>query len=152
MLVAVSEVAAKLHLLTTDGECDKLLSEYVEFLLEEPQTISTEHIPQFWCKSGEIYPTLTKFIKALMTFPHSNASSERVFSMLKKIHTEQRSNLCKDTLNHLLAFKINNPNCCFDQTFDVTEVRKLKKATQQYNDTHSSGSTKGDSSKAILVE
>lgn len=122
------------------------MQEYAEYLVDDTTTADADAstIVRFWVKAEQHYPTLTKVVKALMTFPHSNASSERLFSMLKKINTEQRSNLCKSTIHALLSFKVNNVECCFDHTFKEGEIKKLKASTSSYNEAHSSSSDKAE--------
>ena len=44
--------------------------------------------------------------------PNSNAAPERTFSMVKKIFTEQRSQLGKSTLSALLKCKLNEDTIC----------------------------------------
>ena len=44
------------------------------------------------------YPNLSKLALACVVLPNSNADSERIFSMLKKIQTEHRSELANDTI------------------------------------------------------
>ena len=55
----------------------------------------------FWSKVGKIRTLdgqerlglLCKLMYGLLSIPSSNADSERGFSILRKIHTDQRSNL-----------------------------------------------------------
>ena len=42
---------------------------------------------------------LTHFMKTLSVIAHSNAGSERVFSVCRKIDTDAPSQLCNDTLH-----------------------------------------------------
>ena len=53
------------------------------------------------------YPLLTKLAKAALVLPHSNADSERAFSIVGKIRTQFRSEMCQDTLCALLSCKMN---------------------------------------------
>ena len=71
---------------------------------------------QFWhavsqmkLPSGSLqFQQLYQLSKVLLTLPHSNADTERVFSMLKKIQTDSRDNLSDQTIHSLLSVKINN--------------------------------------------
>uniref|UniRef100_H3ALC1 HAT C-terminal dimerisation domain-containing protein n=1 Tax=Latimeria chalumnae TaxID=7897 RepID=H3ALC1_LATCH len=64
--------------------------------------------------SGRLqFELLGKVMKALLSIPSSNADSERVFSMVRKIHTEFRSEMGNDTLCVLLSTKINLDRQCF---------------------------------------
>lgn len=105
--------------------------------MEEYSTVD-DNVTDFWGQVdiSSLYPLLSRVMQAIMTWPHSNASSERMFSMLKKVSTEQRSNLCPDTVRCLLSFKQNNLACCVGQTYDDDRLKALKKATTEYNNEH----------------
>ena len=60
------------------------------------------------------FPFLSKLIIGLLTIPASNADSERGFSILQKIHTDQRANLDQPTINALMSVKYNCDQCCTD--------------------------------------
>ena len=49
------------------------------------------------------YPNLSKLALACVVLPNSNADSERIFSMLKKIQTEHRSELVNELYAHLFV-------------------------------------------------
>ena len=51
---------------------------------------------------------------ACLVLPASNADSERIFSHIKKIHTELRSELSVDTITNMLATKQNQSVMCCD--------------------------------------
>ena len=53
------------------------------------------------------FGVLSKLAKTLLVLPNSNADSERAFSIIKKIHTEFRSDLNNDTICGLLSCKFN---------------------------------------------
>ena len=50
---------------------------------------------------------LAKFCKTLLVLPHSTADPERLFSMIGKADTSQRSNLHASTVCDILRVKIN---------------------------------------------
>ena len=66
----------------------------------------------FWSEVGKMttldgqqcFKHLHKLMAGLLSIPVSNADSERGFSMLRKVHTDQRS---KSTLVALMAMKFN---------------------------------------------
>ncbi|KAJ7332053.1 hypothetical protein JRQ81_014233, partial [Phrynocephalus forsythii] len=49
------------------------------------------------------FSELPRLMKVLLCIPHSNASSERVFSMVRKIVTENRMSLDNSTVCALLS-------------------------------------------------
>ena len=71
-------------------------------------------------------------MKPLMSIPNSDADSERVFSMLRKIHTEFRSNLDKDTICSLLSSRNNVDGCCYNAAVKKDHFKAAKKATWSY--------------------
>ena len=60
----------------------------------------------------ERFPLLFKLMAGLLSIPSSDADSERGFSVLRKMHTDQRSNLDLSTIVILMSF--NCDSCCFD--------------------------------------
>ena len=104
----------------------------------------------FWLEVGKMttlegqprFNLLHKLISGLMTIPVSNADSERGFSMLRKIHTDQRSNLEHSSIVALMAMKFNLDDCCWDIKLSPELLRECKKATKSYvaphSDTHTS--------------
>ena len=71
-------------------------------------------------------------MSGLMSIPVSNADSERGFSILRKIHTDQRSNLDQSTIVALMTIKFNIDNCCLDIELPPELLRECKKATKSY--------------------
>ena len=64
-------------------------------------------------------PLLSKLMAGLLSILVSNADSERGFSMLKKIHTDQRPSLNQDTLIALMTVKFNcSYFSCYESTFN----------------------------------
>ena len=68
-------------------------------------------------------------MSGLLSISCSNADSERGFSMLRKIHTDQRSHLDQSTIVALMSLKFNCDIRCFDVNFDDDLLAKCKKAT-----------------------
>ena len=65
----------------------------------------------------------------LLTIPTSNADAERGFSITRKIHTDQRSNLSQPTIIALMSIKFNADSCCLDAEIPPELLKKCKKAT-----------------------
>ena len=94
----------------------------------------------FWSKVGKMktfdgeprFGLLFKLMSGLLSIPCSNADSERGFSMLRKIHTDQRASLDQSTIVALMSIKMNSNECCTDITFDSELLTKCKKATSAY--------------------
>ena len=65
----------------------------------------------------------------LLTIPISNADAERGVSILRKIHTDQLSNLSQSTIIALMSIKFNADSCCYDAEIPPELLKKCKKAT-----------------------
>ena len=72
----------------------------------------------------------------MITILYSNADRERTFSIVKKIQTDLRSDMNKDTLCALLSCKSNQSSVCyaFSPTSEILSLAKF--ATAQYNREH----------------
>ena len=82
------------------------------------------------------FPNLCKLMKGILSIPHSNASSERLFSMVRKIVTENRTDLGNDTVCALLSCKMNCDSTASNFTPDRSISQTAKKATYLYNQEH----------------
>jgi hypothetical protein len=72
------------------------------------------------------YPNLSKLALACVLLSNSNAESECIFSMLKKIQTEHRSELANNTICSLICDKQNQNMECYEYCPD-SEVLKRQK-------------------------
>ena len=89
------------------------------------------------------FPLLSQLVKILLVIPHSNAASERMFSMLRNIDTTHRGDLDQETICALMACKVNSTStCCYDATFDSELLKACKTATRDYNLEHASKNNK----------
>ena len=85
------------------------------------------------------YGCRTQFvIFASGPLPNSNADSERVFSMVKKIDTDSRFDLGQDTLCALLSCKINIEDNCYQFQPPAELLKSAKSATWDYVKAHPS--------------
>ena len=78
------------------------------------------------------FPLLTRVMTALSVIAHNNTVSERVFSMVRKIDTDSRSQLGSDTLRALLSCKINTDDPCYAFVPDKDLCKAAKVATWNY--------------------
>lgn len=149
----VCELAKSVSVAISSVELDRMADEWMDYQLDECGGDTTD-VGGFWCSSSthDAFPTLTKLMRIVLSIPHSNASSERVFSMVKKIVTDQRSLLAPDTVNSLLRIKINTDKCCLDTKFDTRTLRKLKRAAMEYNAKHPTSTSTPSTSTANLQE
>ena len=82
------------------------------------------------------YSTISKPMKTFFLMSHSNADSERVFSIIYKICTEHRADLAQHTVAALLSVNVNSR--VGSQGFEPSrnELSKAKSATMEYNRLH----------------
>ncbi|XDV29591.1 hypothetical protein PO909_032694 [Leuciscus waleckii] len=114
---------------------DKMREEFTDYqVTDSKQLPQEERIDRFWGLVGKDmrFSELPKLMKALLCIPHSNASSERVFSMVRKIVTENRMTLDNRTVCALLSCKINHSGPAHKYTPSKT-VLKNAKNTNLYN-------------------
>ena len=78
------------------------------------------------------FARLSTVAVAALSLPHSNADPERCFSMLRKIQTDQRGNLCQKTVNSLLSVKFNMDCECFNYNPEDDVLKKAKTACGDY--------------------
>ena len=82
---------------------------------EEDKPIKNEEVCAYWEQIGRMttpngsirFPNLSRLVKCILALPVSNAETERVFSMVRKIVTDYRSQLEQDTLCALVSCKLN---------------------------------------------
>ena len=74
------------------------------------------------------FSLLVRLMSGLMLIPASNADSERGFSMLRKVHTDQRPTLKQSTIVSLMAIKFNSEECCHDTIFNEELLTMLLKS------------------------
>jgi len=85
---------------------------------------------------GMRFPRLAHLMTILTEMAHSNADSERVFSMCCKIDTDARSQLGTDTLHALLSCKISMDEPCYAFQADSYLLKSAKSATRNYVKDH----------------
>ena len=144
----VVQLARQLPQVVQCEHLENLGQEWLDYqLMEDAELPTQEPLDHFWGTVSKLkladgttrFPTLGKLMKALMCIPHSNASSERAFSMMKKVTTEFRSELGQDTLCAIMALKYNGHECCHPNLFkDEDLLKKAKSATYLYNKEHKS--------------
>lgn len=84
---------------------------------------------------------LSKLAKCLLALPHSNADTERVFSIVRKIVTDLRTEMDQSTLCPLLSCKLNSDIECYRLEAPKELLNKAKHATMEYNRAHTSKDT-----------
>lgn len=52
-----------------------------------------------------MFPNLELLVESVLTFPHSNAEAERIFSIVTDTKTKKRNNLADDTISAICKIK-----------------------------------------------
>ena len=136
---------------------DDILSEFRDFRATSDECLPTLDFPttdspgieSFWMAMSEItlsdqtiyrFGNLAKLCKILLVLPHGNADPERLFSMVSKIETDQRSSLLPSTVADLINVKVNTSSECYASESLITPSL-LSSAKQATTTSLSSSST-----------
>lgn len=72
----------------------------------------------FECKDGngqKVFSNLQFLVETVLTFPHSNAEAERIFSIVTDVKTKKRNKLSNETISAISivrsSFQTENINC-----------------------------------------
>ena len=142
---SVENLARRFPNIMEETQLDTLVEEFQDYQLankEELPDFENTDIDIFWSKMTDVelafgtskrFPTLTRLAKACLVLPVSNADVERIFSMLKKIQTEFRSELANDTICSLISCKQNADVQCFNFDPSDSVLKNAKSATKVYN-------------------
>ncbi len=80
------------------------------------------------------YQNLATLALQLLSIPASNADSERVFSLVRRVKTDYRASLLTETLSALIGCHFNKTvHCCEPFKFGEALLSKAKKWTMQRN-------------------
>ena len=87
------------------------------------------------------FQRLMQVAKVVLVIPHSNASEERVFSMVRKNKTLFHPSLALDgTLSSIITIKLGVEEPCEKFEPDKELLDKAKKSTWEYNKAHAHSS------------
>ena len=126
-----------------DVDPEQLKDEYEAFQLLGKDAIrlmedgSARPIDQVWSEVFTIktpmhvirFPLLAKVMTPLLCLPHSNADAERLFSILRKVHTDARHRLNADTITAYLQCKLNIDSPCHQLAVSAEMLRLAKSST-----------------------
>ena len=92
------------------SEADRLLEEFIDFqLLADDECPGAKRIDQAWFEISKLrdpateqfrFPVLTRLVMYVLLIPHSNAYCETIFSMVRKVQTDARSQLGRHKDGH----------------------------------------------------
>ena len=102
---------------------------------------------QFWLKVSTMesplgerkYHHLSNLALHLLSVPASNADSERVFSLVRRIKTDFRASLFTETLSALIGCHLNKTfACCERRQLDTSLLSKAQTCTRDMNSRYNS--------------
>lgn len=91
--------------------------------IDLPQSSSSRNdVVEYWGKVGKMantsgesrFPTIAKLAQSFLSFPHSNAEVERLFSQVTLIKTKHRNKLKTSTLESILQAKQSIQGSCLE--------------------------------------
>lgn len=108
-----------------------------ELLPEE--ILEEERVDIQWHKIGQLktldnipkFAHLAQVMKGLCCLSHSNADTERVFSLVRKNHTEFRARMTTESLSALIIQKVHMNSrglVCHQHKFSASQLAKAKRA------------------------
>ena len=112
------------------------------FAVDTDVKMSEKNAINFWlnvkCMKSPMddykYTNLTTLAMHLLSIPSSNADSEKVFSLVRRVKTEFRSNLLPETVSALIGVHFNTPDvCCKQSIFETSLLEKAKSCTRERN-------------------
>lgn len=123
-------------------EINNLDAQFAAYQYEDLDEQSFSRIDAAWGEIGKLtdasgckkYLALSKLMLAILIIPHSNAPTERIFSIVRKNQTEFRPRLSTKSLSALLVEKtktLTSGELCYKRTFSDKLLNAAKKATRQ---------------------
>ena len=80
------------------------------------------------------YHHLSNLALYLLSIPASNADSERVFSLVRRIKTDFRASLSTETVSALIGCHLNKTfKCCEQRKFDTALLNRAQTCTRERN-------------------
>ena len=122
---------------------DELLKEWHEYQsLLDNQLPKYRSLEDFWASMGQLplpggesgvkrFGNLSNLCKLLLVLPHSTADPERLFSIISKVDTSQRSSLLPSTVCDILSVKLNVDQDCYQskELFTPSLLHQARRAT-----------------------
>ena len=114
---------------------DKLQMQFLHYQVAPlPDGVAGKRIDEAWHELSKdpSYDLLSQVMLGILVLPHSNADSERVFSVVRKNHTDFRPTTSRKLLESTLVLKTDcqaKNVSCFQQRFSQELLKKAKSAT-----------------------
>ena len=145
VLFSVAQLARRFSL----DDDDSLIDQYQDYQLSPMDDLAKydkekTRFDTFWLAMEKVklpsgkqrFSILAKVALCALSLPHSNADTERSFSMLRKIQQDSRGNLCQQTTTSLLSCKMNEDSECSTFQPSTQLLKKAKTACSDYKAEH----------------
>lgn len=130
---SVSFFVNKLEL--SDIDIDRVEHEFLRFQIDRLDMLGgDDRIDEKWGKLIAVYPGLAEVMLSVLTIPHGNADSERVFSAVRHIDTDFRQRMSWELMDALMVVKrhlITRGEICYTHKFTDEFLARAKGATYQ---------------------
>lgn len=130
-------------ILPKDCDKDQLELEFVEYQIDNNIDVAVKSLSELdtdredskWDVIRQVkdnmgnlkYKCLPLVMLGILTIPHSNAGCERCFSVIRKNHTEFRSQMGAKTAESIMILKENKVEC-YNRKHSAKELKRLKGA------------------------
>lgn len=119
---------------------DRLEGQFLNYQVEDCSAAPSEHVDLFWCHMSQQknedgqpkFDLLAAVMFAILTIFHSNADSERIFSVVTKNKNKFRPNLSTPVLSSIIIHKMclqSSGQVCHSATISQDTLKKAKQAT-----------------------
>lgn len=91
-------------------------------------------ITDFWFSLGQIknfedkfeFEKIYKLVRICLSLPHSNAETERVFSVVTDVKTKKRNKVGSEALNAVCISRFAHSNCCLSFNVEKSHLELMK--------------------------
>lgn len=124
-------------MLPLNASAGELELEFADYQSTDISSCKAERVDATWGNIAKLqeggerrFTNLPRLMVSILTIPHSSAHCERIFSEVRKNHTDFRNRLSKDTLEALLVNK-SRPGNALERKYSQKDYKQLKSAYYQ---------------------
>ena len=122
------------RLLPVDVDKDLIEQEFLRYQIDKlpPGVHELSRMDEKWHLLRASYPHLSNIMLSVLSIPHSNADSERVFSAARRIQTDFRQSMDVALLENLISVKqhlLMRNELCYTKQFTEEFLSRAKSAT-----------------------
>lgn len=123
-------------LIPAGSSVDDIISEFITYQSHDMiPTLQKDEVDATWIAIGQVkdaagvpmFQQVSAVMLGILCIPHSNAACERIFSCVRKNHTDQRASLSSETIDNLMVVK-SQPEMPYEKKYSKEQLRKIKSA------------------------